>query len=936
MLLFSLCVEVAVGGEIKDDLEFFENEIRPALIEHCYECHSEEAGKRKGGLWLDRKAGWELGGDSGPSAIRGDVDGSLLIETVRYEDPDLEMPPDGRLPTSVVARFEEWVERGLPDPREEGVESSGGGGVDIETGREFWSLRPRETDFGDRKTIDDFIDARMIEAEIESLGQASPSMRLRRARVDLTGLVPAVEEQLAFEANPTPKRWEETVDRGLGSEAFGERWGRHWLDIVRYADSSGGGRAITFKNAWRFRDYVIRAFDEDKPLDELMRAHLAGDLLPYETLKERSENLIATGFLVMGPINYENQNKEELDFDIIDEQIDTFGRAFLGQTIGCARCHDHKFDPIPTRDYYALAGIFKSTNSVTHANVSAWHREPVPPTETARLEIESNKGHLAKAEKEVAQLKKRLAEMGRGAGGKSKGVKAPSLLGIVIDDVAATKIGEWDESTHSARWVGAGYIHDRNERKGEKSVRFETVLESGGDYELRVSYSAGSNRSTAVPVKVFAPGEKEEVLVNQRLKPEHDGLFTTIGTYHVEAGSNVRVEIWNVVGKNGSVIVDAVQWLPREGDALEKAKEELTKKENSEIIKLEENLAAAEARVKKIKAASPDIPQAMCVVDQPAEVVADTEIRIRGVESNRGVNVPRGFLEVASKGPAEIPTGQSGRLQLAEWLTHPDHPLTARVMANRIWLKLMGEGLVPSPDNFGTTGMEPTHPDLIDFLAGRLIDSGWSTKTVIKEIMMSKVYSRATAEGGETQREQDPENTLYWQAHRRVLDAETMRDAMLTLAGSLDGERGGPSLPAGFKSEFGYEFTTMRRSVYVPVFRNTGYEMFSVFDFANPNFSMGKRSVSNIPTQMLFMTNSEFVHARAEEAASELMQMSKASDRERVVEAFRRTLGRAPSRAEENAAMVFIKSHAGAGESSEAWAGLQRALFGSIDFRFLR
>lgn len=931
----SILASTASLSRADEGMVFFESKIRPALIKHCYECHSEAEREKKGGLWLDRKAGWEVGGDSGPAAIPGDVDGSLLIQTIRYEDPELEMPPKTKLPHAVVADFERWVALGLPDPRVEGIETEAGG-MTVAEGRSFWSFSPRKTDFGGRESIDDFIDARLKEKGLEAADQAVPAHRLRRARVDLTGLVPTLEELLHFENDPSAENWENFLDRWLESDAFGERWGRHWLDIVRYSDSSGGGRAIPFPDAWRFRDYVIDSFRQDRPLDELIVAHVAGDLLPYETQRERSENLTATGFLVMGPINYENQNKEQLNFEIIDEQVDTIGRAFMGQTIACARCHDHKFDPIPTKDYYALAGIFLSTNSVTHSNVSKWHQEPVPPTMEAKQAIEDYQVQKAAADKEVAELKKELANLGHGTGKKSKQVASKVLPGIVIDDVDAVKVGEWNESTHSPRFVDAGYIHDLNEGLGEKSVRFEYVFEKSGRYELRASYAASDNRSAKVGVAVQVGATRETHTINQKLKPEYDELFQSIGVYEIEEGDESVVEFANQ--GNGVAIVDAVQWLPLDlakGEDKNEAKDDGGEKD-PRIEALENTLAKAETKAKQLAKKAPAIPQAMCVVDKKAEAIGDTEIRIRGVEASKGEIAPRGFLEVASLGEVAISEESSGRLELAEWLTDENHPLTARVLANRIWLKLMGEGLVTSPDNFGTTGTPPTHPDLLDYLAGRLIESGWSTKALVREIMMSEVYSRSSAPTSESMAMKDPENHLYSHGHLRSLDAETMRDAMLTLSGSLDKEAGGPSLPKGFKSEFGYEFTTMKRSVYVPVFRNVGYEMFNVFDFANPNFTVGKRAESTIPTQMLFMTNSEFVHARAEGAASQLLQLPATSPRERITAAFRQTLGRGPSEKELAIAMDFVKASKSGPDGHDAWAGLQRTLFGSVDFRTLR
>lgn len=940
---------VAAEGEGKlsqADLEFFENQVRPALINNCYECHSEE-GKRKGGLWLDRKAGWVEGGDSGPAAIPGDVDGSLLIETVRYHDPDLEMPPDGKMADETIAIFEEWVRRGLPDPRVGEAATRPSETIDVETGRDYWSFRPlqyREPRVeGHETAIDYFVDARLAERGFDAAPRVDPESLLRRVKTDLVGFAPTIDEQDEFLADPTRGNLARMMDRWLAQPEFGERWARHWLDLARYADTSGGGRALTFSEAWRFRDFVIDAFREDLPLDQLITAHLAGDLLPYETEEERIRNLVATGFLVLGPHNYENQNKDLLELEIVDEQIDTMGKAFLGMTLGCARCHDHKFDPIPTKDYYSLAGIFLSTEFVQHANVSKWHTEPIPPspeTQKAIMRFDKEKEKLEGEEKEWKAL---LAKHGVGAGGKDRMVPSKSLPGIVIDNKAASLRGEWMESTSQPRWVDAGYIHDQNTLRGEKSVMFQSpAIEEAGEYELRISYSPGTNRNPAVPVQVETAAGVEEFVVNQKLDPAHDELFHRLGTFSLEEGELPVVTISNDTDTAGVVIADAVQWLPLAvGKKKPGAEDELTEQEREEIEKAQSELARIAKRLGEIKKERPVVPEAMCVVDREEDRIGDTPVRIRGVEDNHGEMAPRGFLQVASFGEADefaIPEKASGRLELARWITDERNPLTARVLANRIWKHLVGKGIVRTVDNFGMSGEEPSHPELLDYLAKRLIDSGWSAKSLIREIMLSEVYARDSEFRSESAEVKDPENHLLWKAHKRAIDVEVMRDTMLDLAGVLDRESEGSSLPEGFRSEFGFRFETTRRSVYVPVFRNAGYEMFTLFDFANPNFSVGNRGQSEIATQALYLMNSPTVHRHAGEASSTLLQETAASDEERIEIAFRRTLGRRPTVDEQKMALAFLRASGDPenGDDADAWAALQRGLFASVDFRFLR
>jgi len=915
-------------------VEFFEKRIRPVLSNHCYECHSEDAGKRKGGLWLDRRAGWQVGGDSGPVIVPGEPEESLLLTAMKHADPKLEMPPAKKLPSSVIEDFARWIAMGAPDPRDSGLVVKAGD-VDWDAARSWWSFQPRAEDYGERTRIDDFIAQRLAENDLEWAPPARPEDRLRRLRFDLTGLPPTVAEQQEWIASPTRAKWEELVDRWIASEAFGERWGRYWLDTVRYADTSGGGRALTFSEAWRYRDYVIEAFREDRPLDRVMIEHIAGDLLPYGDQEERNRNMVATGFLLLGPHNYENQNKDELDLEIVDEQLDTIGKAFMGLTLGCARCHDHKFDPVSIEDYYAMAGIFMSTEVVAHANVSRWNTEPLPPDAESARRMSGWHAEREQLEVKLAALQEEKAELGVKSPGKG-GSAAEDLPGIVIDDRDAHRVGDWQESTHSGRWVGGGYIHDQNDRSRTMRLVYTGVVPEAGSWEVRISYAAGPNRNRAVPVTVEAGGEVLTVHVDQQLPPSHDGLFETVATLELAARTEVRVTISNDGPQGGHTIADAMQLIP--ASQSEKAGDDAKLKEAKE--RLLRRFAETEEAKKAIDAKLGAIPSAMAVVDRSPEEIGGTELRIRGVEGNKGAVISRGFLEVATWEEPQIPDDASGRLEMAQWMTDPRHPLTARVLANRMWLKLMGEGIVSSVDNFGPSGVEPTHPALLDYLANRLIDSGWSARSLIREIVLSDVYSLSSdPPNTSAAREIDPGNRLYWRANRRSLDAEALRDSILQVAGVLERNGGGPSLPKGFKSEFGHEFTTRRRSVYVPVFRNAGHELFATFDFANPNFTSGKRHTSTIPTQALFLTNSGFVHEQSHHAARHLLdEKVEGGDEARIDLAFRTAVGRMPSSEERRLALEFLRDSGdpAGGDDPDAWAALQRSLFACLDFRFLK
>jgi hypothetical protein len=931
-----LLAATAAGRGAEPGLDFFEKNVRPVLVQHCYGCHSQEAKKQRGGLLLDTRTGTLKGGDSGPAVVPGKPAASLLLQAVRYTDPRLKMPPRGKLPDSVVADLEKWIAMGAPDPRDTTANvGRPSGGIDLEKGRQFWAFQPprrpavpavKDTAWP-RSAVDRFVLSKLEAAGLAPAPDADRAALLRRLSFALVGLPPSPQELDDFLADSSPQAVENVVDRLLASPHFGERWGRHWLDVARYADSSGGGRSLLFRDSWRYRDYVIAAFNEDKPFDQFVREQVAGDLLPAATPQQRHDQVVATGFLVLGPTNYERQDKDVLEMDVIDEQLDTIGRAFLGLTIGCARCHDHKFDPIPTRDYYALAGIFRSTQTLIHDNVSRWVDLPlpVPPEQEAVL-----KRH----EESVAALREkiRLAQATGAATntGAARGVLAArDLPGIVLDDGQAKKVGVWKPSTFGGTYIGQGALYDDRSTRDEKTLTFVPDFPQGGRYEVRLAYVAHENRADKVPVTILAADGEHTVHVNMKKPPPVDGRFVSLGTYRFEQGTQWFVLI-STEGTTGHVSVDAVQFLPE--DAVKPAAPTESRKDALDVKKLEDEL-------KKLMESGPTRPVAMAVKE--AAKIEDGFICIRGNTHNRGETVPRGFLQVLSGPAGPLPRNESGRRELASWLASRDNSLTARVFVNRVWHHLFGAGLVRTVDEFGSTGEKPSHPELLDYLAVRFMADGWSVKKLVRALVLSHAYHMSTIADPEMSRKAataDPENRLLWKMNRRRLDAECLRDAMLLAAGRLDRGVGGPTVKPGTSSEYDYKFDDVRRSVYTPVFRNKLLELFEAFDFPDPNLVSGRRNVSTTATQALYLMNNPFVLDQARAAARTLLARPGLTDTAALDIAYRTVLGRTPTATERQAVQRYLA--AGGGERDDpakraaAWERVYQALFASLDFRY--
>jgi cytochrome c553 len=918
-------------------LEFFEKKVRPALVEHCGACHSAGAAaknKLKGGLRLDSREAMLAGGDSGPALVPGKPGESLLIKSLSHTD-DLKMPPKGKLPAAVIADLATWVRMGAPAPAAAAGPKAAKGGIDLQTGRNFWAyklpvapevpaVRDAAWPAGD---IDRFIRAALDAKGLTPAADADRATLARRLYFDLTGLPPTPEQIDAFVADTDPQAYEKLVGALLASPAFGERWGRHWLDTARYADSVTL-RGLIYPEAWRYRDYVIDCFNRDLPFDRFLKEQLAGDLLPADSVTEKARQITATGYLQLGNTNLEEQDKKQLRMDIVDEQLDVITKGMLGQTVTCARCHDHKFDPIPTKDYYALAGILRNVKSVENANVGRWVEVMLPSSDPAQAKaLQDHEAAVAAMQEQIRHLKAKAVKTAPGASPGALAVK--DVPGIVVDDAQAMKVGKWYASAYGNAYIGAGYLFDGNSDKGKKSITFDPDLPATGKYEVWFAYTPFTNRTTAAPVTVFSADGEKELKIDQTQTPPIGGRFISLGQYQFEKGGQSFVLVSNE-GTKGHVVADAVAFIPV--DAMPSAVAATTGTKNgTPTAAAGDDLKKLEAKLKKLQADKPQVAMAMTVLEE--KVIEDTKVHVRGSVHNLGEPAPRGFLQVATHGtPPAMPADQSGRLQLAEWIASRQNPLTARVYVNRAWHWLFGSGLVRTTDNFGTTGELPSHPELLDHLATRFMDNKWSVKTLVRDIVLSRTYRQASVATRKAIAA-DPENRLFGRANRRRLEGEAIRDGMLLISGKLDGTRGGSPIPAKLSADYGFKHTALVRSVYLPQFRNAIPEILEAFDGADPSLVTGKRSASTVAPQALFLMNNPFVLDQAKASADRLLAEKLPGDAVRVRRAYRLTLGREPTAGERAVAGKFLAARTA--DPRDAWAALFQALFASADFRYV-
>ena len=877
------------AAQSADTIEFFEMRVRPLLAKNCFACHTAS---RMGGLEMKDQESFLKGGDSGPAVVPGRPDESLLIQAVRRTHERLKMPPSGKLAGNEIHDLETWVEKGAVWPElrpsaEPSIPSipgrEKGRYVITPEQRNFWSFRAvRKPDLPAVKNeswvsspIDAFVLAKLEARGLKPVQAAQKRVLLRRAYMDLIGLPPTPEEADAFFEDTSSRAFARVVDRLLSSPLYGERWGRHWLDIARYSDEKwfavGGEPSIP--NAFYYRDWVIEAFNSDMPYDLFVKAQIADDGLEGFDNQKLVGGL---GFFVLVPRQ-------------ADDRVDVTTRAFLGLTVACAQCHDHKLDPIPTEDYYALQGVFNSTKVDEYPLVSA---EVVERYQRLDKEVKAEQTVLREfLDSQRVQLREALA-----AQTSSFLVAAWKVLGPEQCELKTVAREESLDPETLERWVK--YLR-RSPRKHSLLDRWDDLLR---------------RRATEAEVRLLADRMQRLVISIIREKKK------------IAQENKIRMAVQRAMGQ-ATVL--------KEGLALEKERYYLWQDlaDNDGILsyseeKVERFLAAwakeyvagLRAQLDALKKKMPQKYPFLPVISDVAEP-KNERVHIRGSEDNLGDEVPRRFLSILSGAEPKPFSRGSGRLELAQAIADAGNPLTARVIANRIWQYHFGRGIVGTPSNFGQLGERPTHPELLDYLATRLIENNWSIKAVHREIMLSTTY-RLSAEFSAQNHQVDPDNHLLWRANRRRLDVEALRDSLLYVTGSLDLTRGGPSVPLT-------EEDNRRRTAYGRVSRAKLDVLLRLFDFPNPVSTSAQRFATNTPLQGLFFINSEFVMRQADALAARLQQEA-GSDREaKILRAYRLLFNRTPTQEELRLGLEFVAG------SPKAWPRYTHVLLNSSEFLYV-
>ncbi|HKS38888.1 MAG TPA: PSD1 and planctomycete cytochrome C domain-containing protein, partial [Verrucomicrobiae bacterium] len=882
----------------QEGIEFFEKKIRPILVDNCYKCHAADSEKGpKGGLLLDTRDGLFKGGDTGPAIVPGDAEKSLLIKAVRHRDENLQMPPkNGKLPDEQIADLEAWVKMGAPDPRSKNLETRSS---KLAT-EKHWAFQPVRVPpvpaVRNRRWVQNPIDAFVL-AKLEAKGmspsrQADKRALIRRASYDLTGLPPAPEEVTDFLGDKSPEAFARVVERLLDSPRYGERWARHWLDVARYADTKGYvfEEERRYAYAYTYRDYVIRALNEDLPFDRFIIEQLAADQLE---LGEDKRALAAMGFLTLGRRFLNNQP------DIIDDRIDVVTRGLMGLTVTCARCHDHKYDPIPTSDYYSLYGVFASCSEPSDkpllGTVSLPKAYDEYAAERKKREDELNHFRETKQQEALTQLRQRAGDYLLAAydtqrledKAKAEGLARERKLDPKTVQKWISKLDEWSKEHHPifAPWFAFVALPE-----GEFATR---------STELAAKYSGNAEAEKPINplvAEVFAgqaPAMMKEVAERYgKLFADADKQWQEM----VEAGKKEeKAELPAALPDPNREALRQV--LYAEGSPANLGSGEFRRVFD---VPTSQKVRALQRKVEELDATHPGAPPKGMVLADNAQP-NNPRVFVRGNPNNPGAEVPRQFLEVVAGSNRKPFEKGSGRLELAQAIASRDNPLTARVIVNRVWLHHFGAGLVRTPSDFGVRSDPPTHPGLLDYLTAWFMDNGWSIKKLHRLIMLSSAYQQSS-DDNDRFAQADPDNRLLWKMNRRRLDFESMRDSLLAVSGKLDLTEGGHSV------DITTQPFTARRTVYGFVERQNLPGIFRTFDFASPDTTSPQRFATIVPQQALFLMNSPFIIQQARELAARPEVKTCQSSKDTVRALYQVAFQRPPERDEVQLGMRFLEA----------------------------
>ncbi|MCZ2343477.1 MAG: PSD1 and planctomycete cytochrome C domain-containing protein [Bacteroidales bacterium] len=876
VLTVGLALIVCIPAQAADSagVEYFEKYVRPVLVEHCYRCHSEEAvknGKLKGGLRLDNREAMRTGGDSGAAVVPGKPSEGTFLDSLSYTG-DVQMPPKGKLPDDVIAKLKKWIEMGAPDARVETVKSIGST-INLEKGRTYWAFQapvPAPTP----RTIDQFLNAALQERHLNPVAPADRRTLIRRVFSDLWGLPPTPEAVDAFVQDTSPTAFQKVVEELLASPHYGERWARHWLDVARYAEDQAHTFAVKPKvGAYQYRDWVIAAFNRDLPFDQFVRFQIAGDQMP-ESSGDRFTRFAGLGFLGLGAEYYKNTAKEQAIADELDDRVDTLTRGFLGMTVACARCHDHKFDPIPQQDYYAIAGIF---NGFSPATVPLVSEDVVKKYDAGQKQIAEQEAKITAFFQAISREKTQTA------------IPLTAQYLVTTRDIAEKR------------------------RKGEKFDAAAIARTTGLDQYILGRWGNFLTRREAQNVAAFQawlhlkPGASPAEIQHASATAAQAVITALEKTPSKTSPSKATVELAKLLNENANS--------PFVIPAAECEKRYLTESHKPELAKLRTELEARK------KAA----PSQYAVAHTIQGGGRTMPVFIRGNPLKHGDLAPKGFLQVAARPGAE--TGeQFTRLDLANAIADPQNPLTARVIVNRVWAWHFGRGLVNTPSNFGSLGDRPSHPELLDDLTTRFVAHGWSLKWLHREILSSAAYQRASTADPRNEAT-DPENIYLWRSNRRSLDVEAWRDNLLAVAGTLDPTIGGPTFNLA-------DPTIHRRTVYAKISRHDLNGLLRLFDFPDANVTSDRRTQTTVPQQQLFALNSEFMIGQAR-AFAERVQQAGSTEQERITQAYRLAFGRKPDANELRLGMAFLQRKPTADDKLTPWQQYAQILLATNELMYI-